>query len=266
MIQYKISIVIISLLSLFLCDMIHAQNMESLEEAFRSFEYEKVIELANQLFESEDSLENHKKIEILRMQAIAAYSLDQEIDAEKIFLRILDLDKSFTLDEQETSPKIIDFFEKVKLSYEPKEALEQPEPEPKIDSTFYFYRNALARSFLLPGWGHFYLDQKSKALLLGIPASAGLVTGIYYIFLTSGREKEYLNETNELKIDDRYNAYNSAYKVRNALFVSYALIWIYCQYDLLKNGEQYIHVKKNLIVYPFINQDYIPQIALRINF
>jgi hypothetical protein len=263
MIRFKLCM---RLLCLMLYGIVFGQNLEPLETAFRAFEYEEVIKLADDLLVEEDSLGHLVRIEILCMRAIAAYSLDQEIEAEKVFLRILDLDKNFSLNEQETSPKIIDFFEKIKSTYEPKEELLQTEPAPEIDSTLYFYRNAVSRSLLLPGWGHLYLQRRSKALLLGVPASASLVTGVYYIFLTSKREKEYLNETNEIEIDIKYKAYNSAYKTRNVLFASYTLIWIYCQYDLLKNGEEYIQNKTKLSIYPVIKKDFIPHVALRINF
>ena len=137
---------------------------------------------------------------------------------------------------------------------------------PVADSTLYFYRNALARSLLLPGMGHLYMKKQNKAFLLGIPAGATLVSGIYYIFLTSKRENDYLNETREIEIERKYNAYNSAYKRRNILLVLYGVIWIYSQYDLLVNGERYLREENRISMYPVLDQQYVPQLTLRIKF
>ena len=95
---------------------------------------------------------------------------------------------------------------------------------------------------------------------------ATLVSGIYYIFLTSKRENDYLNETREIEIERKYNAYNSAYKRRNILLVLYGVIWIYSQYDLLVNGERYLREENRISMYPVLDQQYVPQLTLRIKF
>lgn len=251
---------------LFLSGTGFTQNLDSLETVFRSFEYGKVIEIADELLQDRNSLSEETQIEILRMRALAAYSIDEEIEAEISFKQILDLDRSFSLSEQETSPKIIEFFEKIKSSYEPKIEPIKVDTIPVADSTLYFYRNALARSLLLPGMGHLYMKKQNKAFLLGIPAGATLVSGIYYIFLTSKRENDYLNETREIEIERKYNAYNSAYKRRNILLVLYGVIWIYSQYDLLVNGERYLREENRISMYPVLDQQYVPQLTLRIKF
>jgi hypothetical protein len=255
----------VCVLFLLLSAMVTGQDLESLESAYRAFEYEKVIEMADTFLVNEDSLDQQTKIKIFHMRAIAEYSLNQQIDAEKSFISILDLDYNFSLSKDETSPKIINFFEKIKSAYEPKMEDMQQETTTEIDSTLHLFRSAIARSLLLPGLGHLHLEQKKKALLLGVPASATLISGVYYIFLTSKKEKEYLNETDVNKIETLYKSYNSSYKTRNILIISYALIWIYSQYDLIANGEEYLSKRTGVSISPVLKQGYVPQLAVRIN-
>ncbi|MEK6553091.1 MAG: hypothetical protein AABZ54_06545, partial [Bacteroidota bacterium] len=47
-------------------------------------------------------------------------------------------------------------------------------------------------------------------------------------------------ESNKLLIQQKYDDYNKSYKIRNVLIISYAVIWLYSQIDLLffSNGDQ----------------------------
>jgi hypothetical protein len=266
MIRSKRIIGYLCFLCFFIAELGRAQIVDPVKIAFRDFEYEKVIELTDQLLVNGDSLDQQTIIELLKMKAIAQYSLDQEVEAEKVFLQILDIDLNFNLNEQETSPKIIDFFEKIKSSYKPKPEPAVSDIKPEADSTVYVYRSAFGRSIIFPGWGHLYLKQKRKAMLLGIPAGVSLVSGVYYSFLTAKREREYLNATRSRAIEENYEAYNTVYKTRNIVLVAYAVIWIYSQFDLIKNGEEYIGHRQQISLYPLLKSEQAPQIVLRINF
>ena len=89
----------------------------------------------------------------------------------------------------------------------------------------------MLRSIVLPGWGHYYIDESSKARLLNIASVLTLAPGLYYVFKTNDLEKKYLNETAQGKIDYRYKKYNDAYHYRNYFITAYGLIWLYTQYD-----------------------------------
>jgi hypothetical protein len=266
MIRFNRFLIYLGIIGCFLTGFGVGQTLESVETAFRDFEYEKVIELADQLLTNEDSLTQQTIIALLRMKAIAHFSLDEEVESEKSFLRILDLDQNFNLSARETSPKIIDFFEKIKSSYEPKLEPVSSEVKTEPDSTVQCFRQALGRSLIFPGWGHYYLKQNRKALILGIPAGISLATGVYYILLTAKREKDYLNATRTPALNEKYDTYNSAYKTRNILLLTYAVIWVYGQFDLLKNGEDYISSGKQLSFYPVLKAGETSRMALRINF
>jgi hypothetical protein len=82
-----------------------------------------------------------------------------------------------------------------------------------------------------------YAGNSTKGWLMST-ASAALIGGIiYYIFETNSRENDYLFESNKEKIAAAYDNYNSAYKIRNSLIISYALLWIYSQLDILLLSE-----------------------------
>ena len=77
------------------------------------------------------------------------------------------------------------------------------------------------------------MDYTAKGILF---MGAGLLTlgsSVYFFIDANNKENKYLNETDPRVIGSRYNDYNSAYKIRNTLIISYIVIWIYTQIDML---------------------------------
>ena len=75
-----------------------------------------------------------------------------------------------------------------------------------------------------------------------------------------------MNESNKLLIQQKYDDYNKSYKIRNVLIISYAVVWLYSQIDLLffSNGEQNSNGKlSQLYNFSFTPS---PLSALQINF
>lgn len=231
----------IILISLFILSACFSQENNStlfkqLDKHYKNFEYTEVIRLADQLAAQKDSLSGQTFIEVLRMQAIAYYSLDQTENAQNTFQQILNIDENFELDSRENSPKIISFFNDIKLDFLSQQIIPEKEAE-KIkevsDMLYQFenYKKGMLRSIIWPGWGHYYVDETSKARLLNLAGFLTLVPGIYYAFETAKLEKDYLNESNPRNIEGRYNKYNDAYRYRNYLLTAFSVVWIYAQYD-----------------------------------
>jgi hypothetical protein len=56
---------------------------------------------------------------------------------------------------------------------------------------------------------------------------------LYFIIDTNRKENDYLNTTNKQDINQKYSAFNNAFKTRNTLITTYALMWLYNQLDIL---------------------------------
>ena len=99
-------------------------------------------------------------------------------------------------------------------------------------------KNAIARSLIVPGLGQLYLDVNFKSVFLTVLGSASLAASIYYFIQTDKKEKAYLIETNPDMIESRYADYNDAYRYRNISLISFGVVWLYSQLDLLFFSEQ----------------------------
>ncbi len=229
--------------SIFISDA-HAQmssvEIDILRLKFRNFEYDSVIALAGQMLQEREALSISDQIRVLEMKAISHYSLLEMNASLSCFLEILKLDSSYALDPIKTSPKILSFFNEIKGGFQPEAA---PPGEAVTDTTAGItqesipsaspLRNAMARSLLLPGWGHHYLHENAKVWPLSIAGVITLGAGIYFAFDCREKERDYLNEIDKTRMDAKYQMYNRSYQARNILLTSFAAIWLYSQMDIL---------------------------------
>ena len=94
-------------------------------------------------------------------------------------------------------------------------------------------KNAMIRSFILPGLGHIYLGKTGKGLVLTTLSAVSIGGMIYFIIDSNKKEDDYLNTSDPKTISTNFDAYNSSYKLRNAFIISSVVIWLYSQIDLL---------------------------------
>ena len=215
-------------------------EIDILRLKFRNFEYDSVITLAAKILQEREALSTSDQIKVLEMKAVSHYSLLEMNASLSCFLEILKLDSSYALDPIKTSPKILSFFSEIKGGFQQEAA---PPAEVRADTakgliqkiapTESPLRNAMARSLLLPGWGHHYLHESKKAWPLSLAGAITLGAGIYFAFDCREKERDYLNEIEKAKMDAKYQRYNRSYKTRNMLLSSFAAIWLYSQIDIL---------------------------------
>jgi len=212
-------------------------SLNELTASFKAFEYSKVISLSNKIIAGKDSLSFEQKTDVLRMQAVAYYSIDELINAERSFVDLLNIESNFVLDPSANSPKIVTFFNSIKIKYLSSQISASTKEEPdtlnvaNLKQDFQDYKAGMLRSIVLPGWGHYYVDEPLKGKILNLASLLTLAPGIYYSFETASREKKYLNESDRTKIETRYNSFNDAYNYRNYLMSAFTVIWMYTQYD-----------------------------------
>ena len=217
--------------------------IDTLVRLFESFQYPKVIAACDSLLKNNLTFTEKQLIEIYRVKGISEFSLLEEENAKKSFNTILNLDSEFELDSSGTSPKIIYLFNNVKSKYID-DLNRQKELQTK-QGTLYTsrvaqniavkenFKKAMLRSIVLPGMGHIFIGEKTKGLILTSLSAVSFCSMIYLIFNTNKRQNDYQSETDPNLMVERYNDYNNSYKFRNASIITFAVIWLYSQVDIL---------------------------------
>ena len=217
--------------------------IDTLVRLFESFQYPKVIAACDSLLKNNLTFTEKQLIEIYRVKGISEFSLLEEENAKKSFIAILNLDSEFELDSSSTSPKIIYFFNNVKSKYID-DLNRQKELQTK-QGTLYTSRvakniavkenlkKAMLRSIVLPGMGHIFIGEKTKGLILTSLSAVSFGSMIYLIFNANKKQNNYQSETDPNLMVERYNDYNNSYKFRNASIITFAVIWLYSQVDIL---------------------------------
>lgn len=229
---------------IFICITANAQETGPIKELvsfYKSFEFEEIIRQTDSLLAQREKFDNPTLLEILEFRSASLFALGDQVGARKSFIDLLKIDQNYELSESEYSPKLISLFIDVKSEYvsiiESDEMIKNSESENPISESasvnYNNYNSAIAKSLLIPGWGHFEMEENSKGIVLTSLGLASLGSMVYYIFDTESKERDYLNEINSDLIKSRYDDYNSSYRIRNALIISYAAIWLYTQIDLL---------------------------------
>ncbi len=237
--------------------------ISDIRSAYESFEYRQAITLSNSFLQNGDSLDKRDVNEVLLMKAVSHYALAEETQTRKCFIDMLKNEKTITLDSAEISPKIVDFFNKVKSDFlemvpdsKPKEPATQIDPKNDTNNSleltllrdrYNIFQSSITKSLLLPGLGHYSLGDKTKGTILAAAYIVNAGALVYYIFDTANKETAYLSETTENSIRSAYSDYNTSYKVRNTLITSFSLLWIYAQTDLLFiNNSLYFSVNPSI--------------------
>ena len=266
---------IICLFSLF-CTFAFAQHLNDAVEVvaipFKSFRYSEVIATADSILSQDSLLTSPNLIEISRMKAISHFSLAEELFARNCFNDILKIDPKFKLDPVQNSPKIISFFNQIKLDYLQSQIIlgDQSPVEQKINQSKKMFtlnpqksmKSAMVKSMLFPGWGHINFDKKKSGILLISCTLSTLPLMVYYIFDTNKKEKDYLNETDFNEISNKYDDYNKSYKIRNGFITGYTLIWLYSQWDLFSNDSK----EQKMIIQPGVLKNSHGQLIWTVQF
>jgi TM2 domain-containing membrane protein YozV len=215
-----------------------------MQKKFEQFKYGDVISIANKLLLRKTPFIKKEILEIYKMKGISHYSLSEDDAAKKSFIEILRADSSYTLDSTKVSPKIISFFRQVKNDYIQQQKEIESRTVVRIDTIYvpkieYDYeheaklKGAVARSLIIPGLGQLYRGEYVKGVILTVLSSASIISSLYYIIDSNKKEKAYLVETNSDLIESKYSEYNSSYKKRNISLISFGILWLYSQIDIL---------------------------------
>lgn len=250
-------------------------RLDSLKKDFENFKYIKVIADADSILKRDNNISKKNLLEIYRMKGVSQFSLQGKGKAQKSFIELLKIDSTYSLDSSTTSPKIIDFFNTIKIDFDqvlekrrqlglgktdtvyiskPVSGLEGPEN----------LKQSIIRSAILPGWGQFYNGDKKKGIIIFTIGAISLSSMIYFIIESNVRENKYLNATSLSDITSKYDAYNSSYRLRNISIITFAAVWLYSQLDLIFFHEPKTSLKTSTQTVPSVSYD--PAKGIKINF
>lgn len=208
-----------------------------IKKLFDDFEYEKVLQISNDVATQND-INDSLKVDVYLMRAVSFFYFQNEDQTKKSFVSILELKNSFMLDPDLYNPRFYDLFDQVKREFArpPDNEIAMQDSLSKIPQFIYdqqkLFKQAAVKNILVPGWGQLTINQSIKGWILTTLSTVNLGLMTYYSLETNKKEDAYLKETNKSLISQKYSDYNSSYKSRNLFIVSYLAIWLYSQLDL----------------------------------
>ncbi len=227
-----------------------AAQQEAINQKFRAFDYDAVIELADQALLHAADYPAEILFPIYEMKAVSHFSKMDMTQALSSFVEILKIDPEHELDPVKYSPKIIAFYNEVKANFiSPVDISSSSQPrEAASPDTVVVYRadNSFKKliypSLLAPGTGQWLNGKRKKGMIVTGASTALLLSSLYFTYDCSQKEKDYLNVVGQNDIDAKYKKYNYSYKTRNALWTAYTLIWAYSQIDLYLSHKSSIQL------------------------
>lgn len=246
-------------------------SLEELQRRYTSFEYREVIQLADQLLQSEND-SSDEILQIFELKGMAHFALGEESFAKSAFEELLRINPGYAMDQRLVSPKIVSFFNEIKLTF----LNSREQDKPILDSLMIYkdnlfakqidFKKAIIKNMIVPGWGQFHLNEPVKGFMYSFLGIVSTASTIVLISRTNKKEKEYLNETNKELIPAKYDEYNTSFKMRNLLIASTALVWLISQIDLFFfTGEQNLRSSDNRFSTYFYNQDLQFSISIPLN-
>lgn len=254
------------------------EGINNLKSRFQSFNYGGVISLSDTLLKDKKEFSLEKIVQIYLLRGISFYSIAKEDSARSSFIEILNINPEYSPNPSEISPKIINFFEKLRSDFiKIKGNANNKNETPDSITTFLsnpgllkiekdIFAQSVIRSALLPGFGHLYLKENFRGWFLTSISTASIGSMIYFIFDSNTKQNSYLNEIDLELIQNKYDRYNSSYKIRNALIISSAVLWLYAQIDLLFFSDDLFAEKINAEITSDIFNNSSSNISLNFKF
>lgn len=224
-------------LLLFNISIIFAQEanptLYQIREAFNNLSFNRTIELSTRAIKDYQYYSVDQLVQIYQYRALAYYNLGSEQEAAEAFRSALSLNPGLELDPVTVSPKIRDFFSKIKTYHAKNEDGTGNRGESRYIIRDDIRPQAAWRSMVLPGWGQLYKGQETKGYLIFsgfMLNSVGLITAV--IYERSARDA-YMNAVQPAEIETKYQEYDKWNNIRRILTGTGIAIWLYAFGDAL---------------------------------
>lgn len=245
------------------CSFAQEGTYDKAKKLFENFEYDEMIRESDRLIEN-GNISDSLLIELHMMRANIFYSKSEDQLTRKSFESILKIRKIYSPDPAVTSPKLIAIFNEVKADYIRKnpdviQPLDSTVSKPEIKYQKQFPEvSAVVKNLFVPGLGQIHHGNNTKGWLSTIASVISFGGAVYYTFDANKKQNDYLKETNPTLMQQKYDDFSKSYKLRNTFILTYAVIWIYSQIDLLffsqsppASGLIYLDANRNNIQLSF---------------
>ncbi len=215
-------------------------TFDKVQQEYAKFDYDKVIKLSDQLI-AKGNISDSLLIELHLMRATVFYSNGADSSTRKSFENILKIKRNYLPDPLTTSPKLISIFNEVKADFirknqdvdvvQPADSI-KPKQEVKYLNQFPAV-GAVVKNLLLPGLGQLHHRNLTKGWLSTAASTLNIGAVIYFTIDANKKQDNYLKETDNFLIQQKYDEYNKSFRLRNTFIITYAVLWLYSQIDLL---------------------------------
>ena len=213
------------------------QVVLDMREAFQGLDYDQAEILAGEILARYEMFSVDALIETHVTLALIRYAQNRQNEAELQFISALTLKPDLELDPVLVSPKVRTFFEELKVSREEIDL----EAEDSEASRYIFVQDprpgAAIRSMLVPGWGQFYKNEPVKGYVFVGAWVGSLGATVVTHIRRQDAARSYRIARAPDDIEARYNTYNRTHKLRNALFITAASVWVVSYIDALLTGH-----------------------------
>ncbi len=199
-------------------------SLDSLRAAFEAMRYDQAVEIGQRILSQPGARTPEELSATHELLGIIAYNQNRTSAARAHFESLLSLEPDYELDPLYASPKVRDFFRRIKRSWQPGSIPSETPvryirvPDPRLGAAW--------RSLVFPGWGHLYRgERKLGRALVGSAACLAAATGVFYGYERKARD-EYLSATDPAEIARMYDRYNRYYRLRHRAATMLGLLWL----------------------------------------
>lgn len=192
---------------------------------YEELQFEKAVQVGQAILHQEQTFKPEELQLIHHYMAFSFFNTGKTDSARAHFLTLLSINPDYRLDAVSTSPKILDFFDKIKGAYKNIGANTSP-----LAYTHYIFiddlRPAAAwRSAVLPGWGQYYKRQPLRSYLLGGAYLGSILITFMAFFKEADYKRQYSDSRDRQKISDLYEHYNNWSKARRISTIAAVSVW-----------------------------------------
>ncbi len=227
---------ILLLLGLFAAANLTAQTappaLDDIAAAYANFEYERLDSLIQKALADYGQYTPEELFKIHLYGGSAHYARGDLDAAREHFAAMLSIKPNPEIDAVDFSPKIIEFIEQIRrqtANSERTASAQQPRyillPDKRPGAAW--------RSLILPGWGQRYKGEKQKSVVLTSAAVLAISGLTVSAFKTAQTHDAYLQATDPIDIEDRFQTYSAWSKTRTAFIWSAGIVWGYAFFDAL---------------------------------
>jgi hypothetical protein len=219
-------------LNLFAQPQLPAPSISDIASAFQNLDYKRTLNLTDAATERFNDYNADELVLIYQYRALSFYYIGQEDDAKNAFTSLLSIRPDHQLDPVMVSPKIIQFFENLKIQI-PEELPDKTRIQTRYVQLHDPRPGAGWRSLVLPGWGQIYKRQETKGYIILSAFTLNAAALITSIVKENEAHNTYRSAMHPDDINRTYDEYNKWHRTRQYLTYSQVIIWAYAVGDAI---------------------------------